>query len=75
MFNAASTAPAPSPYGTASRHNIQKAEEMENPNKATAVIRTLTAVTNPAPNFFVRRSDNRLEITVPMAMIIEIIPA
>ena len=48
---------------------------MENPNNATAVIATLTAVTFPVPNFLVSRSLCRLEMMVPTEMIMEMTPA
>lgn len=49
--------------------------EMENPNRAAAVMATLTAVTKPGPNFRITRLDSRLEMMVPMAMIMEMMPA
>lgn len=54
----------------AHRHTIQNEPEIENPSSAAAVIPTLTAVTTPAPNRRVARSEARLERMVPPAMII-----
>ena len=48
---------------------------MEKPNRATAVMPTLKAVTFPVPSHLVIRSESRLETTVPMAMISEMPPA
>ena len=75
MFSAASTAPAPSPYGIAHRHSIQNALEVEKPSSAAAVMPTLITVTTPAPKRRVRRSEARLEMIVPIAMIIVTMPA
>ena len=75
MFSAASTAPAPRPYGTAHRHRSQKEWETEKPNNAAAVISTLTAVTGPAPSRRVSRSESRLETMVPQAIIMVTMPA
>ena len=43
MFSAASTLPAPKPYGTASRHSIQYSRLTEKPNSANIVIAVLMA--------------------------------
>jgi hypothetical protein len=75
LFNAASTAPAPSPYGTAHKQSQIKEFDTENPNNAAAVINTLIAVTSPAPSFLVSLSDRRLDTIVPPAIIIVITPA
>ena len=72
MFNAESTAPAPSPYGIAHIHIATKFDEKENPNKATAVVATETVVTSPVPN---QRSLFKLETIVHPAIIILTIPA
>lgn len=48
---------------------------MEKPNSATAVVRTLTAVTFPVPNRVFSRSLFRLETIVPAEIIMEMIPA
>ena len=48
---------------------------IENPNSATAVVRTLTAVIFAAPNLTFSRSLKRLETTVPAAITIEMMPA
>jgi hypothetical protein len=50
-------------------------EENENPRRAAAVIKTLTAVTMPVPSRLIILSLKKLETTVPPAIIIEIIPA
>ena len=73
MLRAASTLPAPKPYGIPHKHNITN--EYENPTNAAAVIATLTAVTTPVPNFLINLSLNKLEIIVPPAIIILITPA
>jgi hypothetical protein len=57
------------------RHNAIKTGEIENPTRATAVMRTLIAVTLPVPKHRMIRSLNRLEETVPPAIIMEINPA
>ena len=75
MFNAASTAPAPSPYGIENRQIMTKELDIENPNRAIAVVRTLIAVTSPAPSFLVILSESKLDTTVPAEIIIETIPA
>lgn len=75
IISAASTAPAPSPYGTAHKQSIQNALEQEKPNNATIVMNTLAAVTQPAPKRRVSRSDIRLESTVPQEMMKVRIPA
>lgn len=75
MFSAASTAPAPRPYGMAHRHSIQNDPENEKPTSAAAVIATLIAVTSPTPKRRVSRSDIRLDTMVPPAMIIVMNPA
>ena len=75
MFREASTLPAPSPYGTAQRQSIQKEWVKEKANNAAAVMPTLTAVTFPVPNLRVRQSLCRLEMMVPRAMIMEMMPA
>jgi hypothetical protein len=67
--------PAPKPRGTAQRHNSINAEEKENPIRATAVIKTLTAVTMPVPSRLIILSLKMLEITVPPAIIIDTYPA
>lgn len=46
-----------------------------NPDRAQAVINTLTAVTIPAPYFLVTLSESRMETIVPEQIIIDIIPA
>ena len=53
----------------------QNDPEKEKPSSATAVIPTLTAVTSPAPNRLVSRSDCRLDTIVPAAMIMVSRPA
>jgi hypothetical protein len=50
-------------------------DETENPNRATAVINTLIAVTSPAPSLLVSLSDIRLDTTVPHEIIMVTIPA
>jgi hypothetical protein len=47
---------------------------MENPNTATAVIATLTAVTFPAPNLCKSLSLKRLDMIVPAQVSIDIVP-
>ena len=59
----------------ANRHSMKKEPDMENPNNALAVRKTLIAVTSPAPNFLVTLSENKLETIVPAEIIIDIIPA
>ena len=68
MLSAASTAPAPSPYGTVHTSSTQNESVTENPSSAAAVMATLTAVTLPAPKRWVRRSEARLETMVPLAI-------
>ena len=46
-----------------------------NPNKATAVIATLTAVTFPVLNLFMILLENRLDMIVPRLIVIAIQPA
>ena len=48
--------------------------EMEKPKRAMAVMPTLTAVTMPAPYFFVSLSLCREEMTVPTEMIMKMMP-
>jgi len=48
--------------------------ETENPNKADAVNKALTAVINPVLNLLMSLSDNRLDIIVQPMMIMESIP-
>ena len=48
--------------------------EYENPNKARAVKKTLTVVTVRVLNLRVSFSDNKLDTTVPLDMIIDIMP-
>lgn len=57
------------------RQSIQKALAVENPNNAIAVSITLNTVTICVPNFFVRRSDIKLEQMVPPEIIIVTRPA
>lgn len=59
----------------AHRHSAAKEWLTEKPNRATAVVSTLSAVTLPVPSRLVSRSLCRLEITVPMEMIAERPPA
>ena len=59
----------------AHRQSIQNRVEMENPNKAAAVMPTLMAVTFPAPRLRVSRSLFRLEMMVPSEMIMDRMPA
>ena len=54
--------------------SIQKEVAKEKPSIAAAVMRTLTAVTTPVPNFLVRKSEARLEATVPAEMIMVTMP-
>ena len=49
--------------------------DSENPSNATAVINTLIAVTFPVPSLMFNLSENKLDITVPIDIIIVIIPA
>ena len=67
--------PAPKPNGMAQRHSAQNICEIENPQRAAAVIKTLTAATIPVPKRLIILSLNMLETTVPPAIIIEIKPA
>ena len=55
--------------------SIQNSLEPSKPNRAAAVMATLIAVTLPVPSNSVSRSLCRLEMTVPRAMIIEMMPA
>ena len=75
MFRAASTLPAPRPYGIPQRQRARKEWLTENPNSATAVVRTLTAVIFPVPKRVFRRSLFKLDTIVPAAIIIEMMPA
>jgi hypothetical protein len=75
LFRAASTDPALRPYGIAKKQSIKKEFDTENPKRARAVSKPLTAMMSPIPNFFVSLSDKRLEIIVLPAIIMEIIPA
>ena len=75
MFSAASTLPAPRPYGIAHRQSCQNWVQVEKPNSATAVVATLSAVTLPVPSLLLRRSLARLETIVPAEMIMDTPPA
>ena len=75
MLSAASTAPAPSPYGMANTQSIQKAFAKENPKSPSAVSVTLIAVTSPVPSLLVNEFEKKLEIIVPTEIIIVIMPA
>ena len=66
-----SIAPAPSPRGTANRHNKRKLAETENPSSAKAVIAVLIAETLFVPNKLITLALIRLERIVPEEMIIE----
>jgi hypothetical protein len=55
--------------------SINKDGAKEKPNKAPAVISTLTIVTFPVPNLRSTFPLNRLDIMVPPETVIEIIPA
>lgn len=70
-----STDPAPNPRGI--ENSNKKIKEFDNPNpiKARAVIDTLIKVTILVPNFLINLTLKKLDITVPAAIIIEIIPA
>ncbi len=59
----------------AQKQICKKESEIENPNKATAVIKTLVTVTSLTLNLLVSPSDKRLDIIVPMDIIIDTIPA
>ena len=74
MLSAASTAPAPSPYGTAKAISIQKLVEKEKPNRATTVRKTLPTVTIRVPSFPVSLSERRLDTMVPPEITIETMP-
>ena len=74
-MSAASTPPAPNPYGTAKTTSIQNCVLSEKANSASAVIPVLTAVTGPAPNRFVSLSLIRLETIVPSPMVIDMMLA
>ena len=54
---------------------VLKEWEEEKPNRAAAVIATLTTVTFPVPKFLISLSLKRLEIMVPPAIIMLIMPA
>jgi hypothetical protein len=59
----------------AQRHNCIKEWEEEKPNRAAAVIATLMTVTFPVPKALISLSLKRLEIMVPPAIIMLIMPA
>ena len=75
MLSAASTAPAPSPYGIANTQSIQNAFANEKPISPSAVSATLIAVTSPVPSLLVSAFEKKLAIIVPTDMIMVITPA
>ena len=75
MFSAASTLPAPRPYGIAHRQSCQNWVQVEKPNSATAVVATLSAVTLPVPSLLLSQSLARLDTMVPTEMIMDTPPA
>ena len=75
LFSAASTAPAPSPRGTAKTTSCQNAVALEKPNSAAAVAATLNAVTFAAPKRKVSRSLKRLARIVPPEIVMVTNPA
>ena len=74
MFRAASTAPAPSPYGTAKTASTGKLSAKKKPMSAAAVRKTLITVTARVPSLLISLSDNRLDNTVPPDIIMDTTP-
>ena len=74
MFNATSTQPAPKPSGIQSKQRKKKLSVYVNPKSPTAVKKVLAAVTVPVPNRCIIGPLNKLETTVPVAAIIDMMP-
>jgi len=75
LFSAASTPPAPKPYGTAKTQSCQKEVLQEKPYSAVAVSAQLAALTLPAPNRRVILSLHKLETAINAEISMDITPA